>query len=66
MISTIQLKQTTKQRLDSLKNKEKLQSYDQVIVHLLSSHKDVPEMFGFNRKKPIRFTREDEMKFHEL
>ncbi len=67
MISSIQLKRITKQRLDSFKSKEKLLSYDQVINHLLKFHKDdVPNMFGYTKKRPLHFTKEDEMKFHEL
>ena len=46
MATTIQLKETTKQLLDNLKTKEKIESYDIIIQHLLKTHVDVSDMFG--------------------
>jgi len=66
MATTIQLKETTKQLLDNLKTKEKIESYDIIIQHLLKTHVDVSDMFGVTKKKPLKFSKKDEMMFNEL
>mgnify|MGYP001604261742 FL=1 len=66
MATTIQLQETTKQLLDSLKAKEKIESYDIVIQHLLKSHIKISDMFGFTKKNPLKFSKKDEMQFNEL
>lgn len=65
MTTTIQIKETTKQVLDRLKSKEKKESYDEVIKQLLEDKLGV-DMFGFTKKKPLNFKKEDEMGFNEL
>ena len=66
MVTTIQLNETTKQLLDRLKAKEKAESYDALVRRLLESRIEVKDMFGFTKKKPLKFGREDEMDFDEL
>lgn len=66
MATTIQVRETTKQLLDSVKTDEEFESYDEAIRHLLKSHVEVKDMFGATKKKPLKFGREDEMVFHEL
>lgn len=66
MVTTIQLQETTKQLLDNLKAKEKKESYDVLIRHLLKDRIKVSDMFGFTKKKPLKFNKEDEMKFNEI
>lgn len=66
MVTTIQLNETTKQLLDKLKAKEKAESYDALVRRLLESRIEVKDMFGFTKKRPLKFGREDEMDFDEL
>ena len=66
MATTIQVKEPTKQILEKLKIKEKLDSYDDLIKHLLKKHIEIPEMFGVTKKKPLKFKKEDEMQFNEI
>ncbi len=66
MATTIQVGETTKQLLDRLKGRESVETYDQLIQHLLRNHEKVSDMFGFTRKKPLKFRKEDEMKFNEV
>ncbi len=66
MATTIQLKETTKQLLDKLKFKEKVNSYDEVILNLIKEKIKLPEMFGFTKSKPLKFRKEDELSFNEL
>ena len=66
MVTTIQVQETTKQVLDNLKNKEREKSYDVIIRHLLKEHVEVSDMFGFTKKKPLKFSRKDELKFNEI
>ena len=66
MVTTIQLQETTKQLLDNLKVKKKSESYDVIIRYLLKDHIKVSDMFGFTKKKHLKFSKKDEMKFNEL
>mgnify|MGYP001584146641 CR=1 FL=1 len=66
MVTTIQLNETTKQLLDKLKVKEKAESFDELIRGLVESRVKIKDMFGFTRKKPLKFSRKDEMNFNEL
>jgi len=66
MTTTIQVRETTKQILDSLKSKEKKGSYDEVIVHLLKVKIELNDMFGYSRKNQLKFKKEDEMVFDEI
>lgn len=66
MITTIQVKETTKQLLDKVKEKEKLNSYDEIIRNLLQNKLKIPNLFGITKNKPLRFKKEDEMSFNEV
>ena len=66
MATTIQIQETTKQVLDSVKNQEHLASYDETINHLLHTHLDIPDMFGYTKTRPLRWSKKDEMDSHEL
>ena len=66
MATTIQVKETTKQLLDTVKRRSKASSYDAVLLKLLKKPYEVSDMFGITRKKPIKFSRSDEMQFNEL
>ncbi len=66
MVTTIQVQETTKQLLDNLKTKEMVNSYDMVIRRLLNDRIKVEDMFGFTKKKPLKFSKKDEMKFNEI
>ena len=66
MVTTIQLQETTKQLLEKLKATEKAESFDELIRRLVESRVKVKDMFGFTSKKPLKFSRKDEMDFNEL
>ena len=66
MVTTLQLQETTKQLLDKFRAKEKAESYDALVRQLLESRVKVKDMFGFTKKKPLKFGRKDEMDFDEL
>jgi predicted CopG family antitoxin len=66
MATTIQIKETTKQLLDKLKIKEEKKSYDEVIEEILKKEIKIPDMFGFTKKKLLKFNKEDEMNFNEI
>ncbi len=66
MATTIQVGETTKQLLDRLKAEESVETYDKLIQRLLQNREKVSDMFGFTRKKPLRFRKEDEMRFNEV
>lgn len=67
MSTTIQVSGTTKQMLDSLKEKERMKTYDQVLQHLLTTHTDIPKsMFGAARGMLNWKKEEDRLKLHEL
>ena len=66
MVTTIQIKETTRQALNRIKFKEKAESYDEIIQSLIESKMKSKEMFGFTKKKPLSFKKEDEMSFNEI
>ncbi|MFA4887030.1 MAG: hypothetical protein WC595_02360 [Candidatus Nanoarchaeia archaeon] len=66
MVTTIQVKETTKQMLDNLKIKVKGSSYDQIIQSLLSNGVQVKDMFGSTKKRPLKFSKRDELNFNKL
>ena len=65
MTTTIPITETTKQRLDALRSKEKKKSYDQIIRRLLKTESQLKNMFGFTRENPLNFGKKDEMDFDE-
>ena len=66
MPTTIQIKETTKQRLDTLKSQKRADSYDEVIQSLLGQSGRSRDMFGFAKGKLKPFAKEDEMDFDKL
>lgn len=66
MVTTIQVKETTKQLLDRAKTEEQQETYDDIIRTLLTKRMDVPELFGLTKKHPLHFKKEDEMDFNEV
>ena len=66
MVTTIQIKETTKQILDNLKSKKKASSYDELIRAIIKEKVNVQNMFGFTKNRPLKFKKEDEMGFNEL
>ena len=66
MVITIPINETTKQLLDNFKVKIKSNSYDKVIQELLVKRTKAKEMFGFTKKKPLNFSKHDELSFNEV
>jgi len=67
MATTIQVQETTRQMLESLKQSSNAQSYDEVIRSLMEKKKSIHSMFGYTAKKPLIYNKEeDRMKFHEF
>ncbi|MEK6886505.1 MAG: hypothetical protein AABW88_01615 [Nanoarchaeota archaeon] len=66
MATTVQLEETTKQLLDTLKIKERKKTYNELIRHLAETHTHVKDMFGSARGKLKPFTKEDKLELHEL
>ena len=66
MVTTIQVQETTKQLLERVKIDEHLSTYDDAIRRLLVDKMRVPDMFGVTKKKPLRFSKKDELGLHEL
>ena len=65
MTTTIQVSDSTKQVLESLKVKESAASYDELIRHLVDKHSKIPKsMFG--SIKTSKWKKEDRFDFHEL
>lgn len=67
MATTIQVLNTTKQRLTIVKEIEHIQTYDQVVQHLLDKHSPIPKsMFGSAKGLKPWKKETDRMKFdHE-
>ena len=62
--TTIQVSDTTKQMLDSLKEEGEIESFDELIRGLVRKHTRVPKsMFGAD--KGMRWKKSDRMDFHE-
>ena len=66
MVTTIQIQETTKQLLDNFRARVKSESYDETIKRLLTNTSEVKEMFGFTKKKRLKFSKEDRMGFNEI
>ncbi len=66
MEATISLDEKTRGLLSSIKARENFASDSDAIRHLVETHQDTATMFGITKNTPLRFTKEDEMKFHEL
>ena len=65
MATTIQIRESTKQMLDRIKETEHVQTFDDVIVELAKNKLKVPKSL-FGKGKISKFKKEDRMSFHEL
>ena len=64
MTTTIQISDTTKQVLESLKKKEKNATYDMLIQRLIKKHSNAAKsMFG--AIKGIKWKKQDRLELHE-
>ena len=67
MPTTIQLKNSTLNKLKKLKKEKKANSYDEVIEELIQHELNLPEsLFGFMKGKTKSFQRNMEEDYHEL
>ena len=67
MATTIQIRESTKQMLEQLKEAENKPTFDDVIVELAKNKLNVPtSLFGKGKGKISSFKREDRMVLHEL
>ena len=67
MPTTIQLKNTTLNKLKKLKQEKKANSYDEVIEELIKHELNLPDsLFGFMKGKTQSFKRNMDEDYHEL
>ncbi|MHA1718352.1 MAG: DUF7557 family protein [Promethearchaeota archaeon] len=67
MPTTIQLKNTTLNKLKKLKQEKKANSYDEVIEELIKHELNLPDsLFGFMKGKTQSFQRNMDEDYHEL
>ncbi|MBI2109870.1 hypothetical protein HYT58_01705 [Candidatus Woesearchaeota archaeon] len=65
MSTTIQISNTTRQILEKLKTREKVESYDRVIQNLVKLHTKIPpSMFG--SFKELKWKKGDRLDLREL
>lgn len=65
MATTIQVSNTTRQILEQIKKEAHVNSYDQVIQHLVRKHTKIPKSL-FGSIPGMRWNKEDDrMKFHD-
>jgi len=65
--TTIQLKNTTLNKLKKLKQEKKANSYDEVIEELIKHELNLPDsLFGFMKGKTQSFQRNMDEDYHEL
>lgn len=63
MLTTIQVSEHTRQRLQTLKEREGLKTYDAVIEKMINEELKMPSLFG---KAPITpWKKSDRMTFHD-
>ena len=66
MNTTIQIKQSTLEKLKKLKGLRKLSSYDDLINRLIEEAIDLPKsMFGIDKSKLKKFNRNDRLEFRK-
>lgn len=66
MNTTIQIKQSTLEKLKKLKGLRKLSSYDDLINGLIEEALDLPKsMFGIDKDKLKKFNRDDRLEFRK-
>ena len=67
MPTTIQLKNSTLNKLKKLKQEKKANSYDEVIEELIKHELNLPDsLFGFMKGKTQSFQRNMDEDYHEL
>ena len=67
MATTIQIKESTLEKLKKLKREKQATSYDEVIKILIEKELQLPEtLYGFLKGKTIPFERDDSDKDHEV
>ena len=67
MPTTIQLKNSTLNKLKKLKQEKKANSYDEVIEELIKHELNLPDtLFGFMKGKTRSFQRDQDDEDHEL
>ena len=67
MVTTIQVKESTKQMLDKLKELDNKPTFDSVITGLAEERLSVPKsFFGKGKGRVSKFKRSDRLKSHEL
>ena len=65
METAIYIDDETKHLLDNVRTTQNINSYNEAIRHLVQNHLDSSTMFGVTKQKPLRFSKQDEMDFHE-
>ena len=66
MNTTIQIKQSTLEKLKKLKGLKNLSSYDDLINKLIEEAIDIPKsMFGIDKGKLKKFSEEDRLEFRK-
>lgn len=66
MNTTIQIKQSTLEKLKKLKGLRKLSSYDDLINGLIEEALDLPKsMFGIDKGKLKKFNKDDRLEFRK-
>jgi len=67
MATTIQVRESTKQMLERIKELDNISTFDDVITNLAEEKLSIPKsFFGKGKGKISRFKREDRLKLHEL
>ncbi len=66
MNTTIQIKQSTLEKLKKLKGLKKLPSYDELINNLIEEATNLPKsMFGKDKGKLKKFNKDDRLEFRK-
>jgi len=67
MATTIQVRESTKQMLEQIKELENISTFDDVITKLAEEKLSIPKsLFGKGKGKISKFKREDRLELHEL
>ena len=66
MNTTIQIKESTLEKLKRLKEIQKVSTYDELLNKLIEIVHDIPEsMFGIDKDKLSKFNESDRLEFRE-
>ena len=66
MNTTIQIKESTLEKLKILKEIQKVSTYDELLNKLIEIVHDIPEsMFGIDKDKLSKFSESDRLEFRE-